>query len=358
MNAELERKMAVIKQILEGKISRGDGAETLACSPRTIRRYLRAFLDEGPDGLRDHRHSNNRKLTSKDEKEIVRVKREGPWRSARKVGEILNLSVHPVTIWRVLVKHGMAHLNYEGVKPIKRFVAKAPNDLWQADIMGKVKFPNLGVLYLIAVIDDHSRFILSAKWFRKQTKINVFRVWYHALCHYGLPKAMLQDRGSQYKAHRGEADYQYYARLLGIELKYANKARTKGKIERFWRFVQQDFVRENLEVDSVEELNRRFFAWQRWFNYRFRSNGLGMDQRTPSEVYHPSERRRDPQELRTMLVIEERRKVMRDSTISLYGHRYRVPPGYINCRIWVKIIGDKVIFEAMDKVIWKQRLKI
>lgn len=255
MNAELERKMAVIKQILEGKISRRDGAETLACSPRTVRRYLRAFLDEGPDGLRDHRHSNNRKLTSKDEKEIVRVKREGPWRSARKVGEILNLSVHPVTIWRVLVKHGMAHLNYEGVKPIKRFVAKAPNDLWQADIMGKVKFPDLGVLYLIAVIDDHSRFILSAKWFRKQTKINVFRVWYHALCHYGLPKAMLQDRGSQYKAHRGEADYQYYARLLGIELKYANKARTKGKIERFWRFVQQDFVRENLEVDSVEELN-------------------------------------------------------------------------------------------------------
>ncbi len=59
-----------------------------------------------------------------------------------------------------------------------------------------------------------------------------------------------------------------------------------------------------------------------------------------------------------MLVIEERRKVMRDSTISFYGHRYRVPPGYINCRIWVKIIGDKVIFEAMGKTIWKQRLKV
>ncbi len=51
-----------------------------------------------------------------------------------------------------------------------------------------------------------------------------------------------------------------------------------------------------------------------------------------------------------MLVIEERRKVMRDSTISLYGHRYRVPPGYINCRIWVKIIGDKVIFSLRDPV--------
>lgn len=358
MQTNFEQKVIAVRKVLEGTISRMDGVRVLGCSPRTMRRYLQKFLAKGPEGLRDRRRSNNRKLSIKDEKEIIRVKREGPWRAARKIGEILNLPVHRVTIWRVLVKHGVAHLNYEQIKPIQRFVAKAPNDLWQADIMGKVRFPKLGVMYLIATIDDHSRFILSGKWFRKQTKINVFRVWYHALCHYGLPKAMLQDKGSQYRAHRGEADYQYYARLLGIELKYANKARTKGKIERFWRFLQQDFVRENLGVASVEELNRRFFAWQKWFNYHFHSSGLGMGGRTPSEVYSPSRRRKDPRELRTMLVVEERRKVMRDSTISLYGHRYRVPPGYINCRIWVKIIGDKVIFEAMDKVIWKQRLKV
>ncbi len=49
-------------------------------------------------------------------------------------------------------------------------------------------------------------------------------------------------------------------------------------------------------------------------------------------------------------MIEERRNVMLDSTISLYGHRYRVPPGYINCRIRIKIIGDKVIFSLRDPV--------
>jgi len=83
-----------------------------------------------------------------------------------------------------------------------------------------------------------------------------------------------------------------------------------------------------------------------------------MAQRTPGEAYHPFRRRRSPRELRTMLVIEDRRKVMRDSRISLYEHRYRVPPGYIGCRIWVKIIGDKIIFEAMNRVIWKQRLRL
>jgi len=358
MTISAEEKLLVTRRFLKGKLPKQEASDKLGKSIRTIERYAAKLLEEGPKGLVDHRHSNNQKLTPKDERKIVKAKREGPWRSARKIKDLLNLKVHRVTVWRVLVKHGVAHLNYQQIKPIRRFVAKYPNDLWQADIMGRVKFTRLGVMYLIATIDDHARFCLSGKWFRKQTKINVFRVWYHALCHYGLPKAMLQDRGSQYKAHRGQSDYQFYAKALGIRLKYANKAQTKGKIERFWRFVQRDFVRENLGVESVEELNRKFFAWQKWYNFHHHSEGLGMEGRTPAEVYRPSQRRKDPRELRTMLAIEERRKVMRDSTISLYGHKYRVPPGYINCRIWVKIIGDKLIFEAMDKVIWKQRLKV
>ena len=47
----------------------------------------------------------------------------------------------------------------------------------------------------------------------------------------------------------------------------------------------------------------------------------------------------------------------KESTISLAGQCYRVPPGYINCRIWVKILGNKIYFEAMNKIFWKQRLK-
>lgn len=63
-------------------------------------------------------------------------------------------------------------------------------------------------------------------------------------------------------------------------------------------------------------------------------------------------------ELETLLVVEERRKVTRESTVSLYGRYYYVPPGYIGCRIWVKVIGKWVVFEAMGKTFGKQRLKL
>jgi len=68
------------------------------------------------------------------------------------------------------------------------------------------------------------------------------KVMYNSFVKYGLPKEILSDKGSQFMANvkGGEANYQWYAHILGIELKYAGKARTKGKIEALFRFIQRD----------------------------------------------------------------------------------------------------------------------
>lgn len=238
--------------------------------------------------------------------------------------------------------------------------------MWQADIQGKMHFPYLGDAYLIANIDDHSRFILGAKWFSRQTQMNVFRVWYHCLFRWGLPRRMLHDKGSQYKANSrftqsgeyAQSTYEYYAKELGIELIFAHRSQTKGKIERFWRFVQQDFVRENLKVKTFKELNEKFFDWQIKYNETFKHSGIGMEGRTPASVYQPSEIRKPKQELQQLLIITLRRLVYMDSTISLFGQRYKIPAGYIKCRIWVYLKGDKVSMEAMGKIIYRFRLKV
>jgi transposase len=349
-----------IRNCLKGKLNNRQAATELDCTSRTIQRYKRRFLAQGPQGLIDYRGSNHRKLTATQIYEIKSLKKEGPWRSCRHIRDKLNLPVTSKAVWDVLRKANLMHLNAERLKPLRRFVAKHPNDLWQSDIMGKMKFPHLGYIYLIATIDDHSRFILSSNWYLRQTKQNVFFIWYSALRKWGKPKGMLQDRGSQYKANTqfGQSDYQYYAQLLGIKLIWAKRAQTKGKIERLWRFVQQDFVRENLEVRSVEELNKCWSKWVAWYNFRWRGNARGLDGRTPVETYQVLKEGLKQEEIEHLLVIEERRKVTRESTISLYGKKYRIPLGYIGCRIWVKIRGNKLLFEANGEVFWKQRLKL
>lgn len=357
----LEFKKQVIGKLLKGRISPTEAAQELSCSRQTIYNYLEKTVNGGLDSLKDGRHSNNYKLTPKQLSMLLKTKEDGHWRSARKTLEVTNIqSVTSRRVQQIWAEHGLNQLNVERLKPIQRFVAKEPNDLWQADIMGRIHFPNLGDAYLIANIDDHSRFILGAKWFSRQNQINVFRVWYHCLFRWGLPKAMLQDKGSQYRSTnpKGQATYQFYAEALGIKLIFAHKARTKGKIERLWRFIQQDFVRENLKARNFYGLNQLFFKWQIRFNEEFKSDGLGMHKRTPAQVYQPSERRKPKQELQELLIITVRRFVYTDSTISLLGVRYKIPSGYIKCRIWLHLKGEKVSMEAMGKIIYKFRLKV
>ena len=356
----LDLKQDIIRKALKDKITKTEAAQLLGCKVQTIYNYLNKVSQNGLGSLKDNRHSNNHKLTNNQLLDIIQSKKQGSWRSARKVLEITKIfSVSARRVQQIWLENGLDEVNVERLKPIVRFVAKEPNDLWQADIQGKMHFPYLGDAYLIANIDDCSRFILGAKWFSRQTQINVFRVWYHCLFRWGLPKAMLSDKGSQYRSTnpKGQATYQYYAQTLGVKLIFAHKARTKGKIERFWRFVQRDFVRENLKVKSFEELNKLFFAWQIKYNEEFKSDGLGMHKRTPAEVYQPSEITKPKQELQELLTITLRRYVYTDSTISLFGIRYKIPSGYIKCRIWLHLKGDKVSLESMGKIIYRFRLK-
>ena len=358
MKKPIEIRKTVMNSFLSGEINKLKAAELLGCSLRTIENYRLTVRKHGWEALVDHRHSNHRKLTEEQKAEIVSCKEADRWRSARNIKDKLHLLVEESTVRRVLEKAGLTRQNLERVKAITRFEAEAPNDLWQTDIMGKITFPNLGDLYLIATLDDHSRFVPAGRWFRTQGKMNVFQIWYESLSKCGLPKAMLQDAGSQYKARTrfGIADYQWYAGALKIELLWAHRAQTKGKIERFWQFVQKDFVREVWRVKTVEEVNGAFRVWLAKYNYVFKSRYFGGV--THASQYKSSKRRVAKTELETLLVVEERRKVTRESTISLYGRYYYVPPGYIGCRIWIKVIGKWVVFEAMGQQLDKQKLKL
>jgi transposase InsO family protein len=257
----------------------------------------------------------------------------------------------------VLVKHGLNRISLPPVKPIKRFVAEEPNELWQVDIMGKVRFPLVGDLYLILALDDHSRFILSGAFFFRQFKLNVFLVLYRAFIKWGIPKGMLSDRGSQFKAsHRyGEADYQWYAKKLGVEPIYANRAQTKGKIERLFRFIQRDFVMENLHLTSLEAINE---AFQRWIeDYNFNHSNKALDRECAAGVYSASPRKLTSEELEFILVHEEPRKVLKTGSITYYGQYYRVPDDYIGRRVWTRLKGETLFIESAKKVIAQYQIR-
>jgi len=343
--------------VLRGEISKQGISQVLNVTKRSVNRYLWRFLDKGPEGLYDGRHSNYHKIDNKIEGRIVEYKLKGLHRSARLIRDLLGLAVHEDTVRRVLIKHHLERVSLPPVKPIHRFVAAESNDLWQIDIQGKVRFPLIGDLLLILIKDDHSRFLLAGRWFFHQYKINVFMVLYEAFVKWGLPQGILSDKGSQFKAHQlhGEAEYEYLLRRLEIERHYGLRARTKGKIENQFRFIQRDFVLENLHHGLLGSLNEAWGRWMEWYNWKHRHKGLNGD--CPADHYVMSLRKPTQEDLELLLIHEEPRKVMRTGYISYYGQFYRVPDHYIGRRVWTILKGDILRIESGKEVIASCQVK-
>jgi len=357
MTNPIETKLEVVSAFLRHEISISKACERLSCTPRTFLNLRKKFLEKGVEGFKDKRGGNNRKLTDDQIARVKELKQQHTWRSSRNIRDKLKLPVTGRAVGKILKKAGLTKINQLRVKPLHTFEAKYPNELWQTDIMGRIDFPRIGRLYLIATLDDHSRFVPAGEWFGSQHKAHVFKVWYDSLVVAGIPDKMLQDRGSQYKANSkiGEADYQYYAGKLGIQLIWAKRAQTKGKIEKFWRFVQSDFVPEVLLAESKQGVNEKWKQWLQWYNFEFKSEYF--ENKTHGSKWYPSRRKPDKKHLDELLTVWERRRVSKFNTVSLYGVWYRVPPGYMMCRVWLKIVGDTIYFQSMNRIFHKTKLR-
>jgi len=139
------------------------------------------------------------------------------------------------------------------------------------------------------------------------------------------------------------------AHNLGIELIFSKKARTKGKIEALFRFIQRDFVLENVKLTSIKEVNEGFSEWLN--NYNFSHEHEGINMQCPADLYTRSLRKLTPEELEFILVYEEARRVRKTASITYYGHFYRVPEEYIGRRVWTKLKGSTLLIECGGEII-------
>ena len=155
-----------------------------------------------------------------------------------------------------------------------RFFERAtPNQMWQTDIFTF----RLGgrYAYLIAFMDDYSRFLVGADLFRSPTASAVIEVYRVAVGEFQPPKEMLTDNGRQYTSWRGVSRFE-------AELKKDRVAHFKsrphhpmtlGKIERFWSTIWQDFL-VRAQFDSFEAARERIKLWIKHYNHQRPNQGI------------------------------------------------------------------------------------
>jgi len=122
-----------------------------------------------------------------------------------------------------------------------RFAREHPDSLWQTDI----KY--YGDHYLIAYLDDCSRYLSAASLHREATTDNVLETLEEALSNGRTPQQILTDHGTQYWSNDGDSRFTNFCIKHGIEhiLGSIGKPTTQGKIERFFQTFAAYYPRFN-----------------------------------------------------------------------------------------------------------------
>jgi len=152
------------------------------------------------------------------------------------------------------------------------------NQVWSGDIT-YIRVHG-GFMYLAAIIDWHSRSILSWKLSSSMDTVLVTDVLQEALDRYGAPEIFNSDQGSQCTS----LEHTEILKRHGVTISMNGKGRSIDNIaiERFFRTLKYDEIYIN-DYRSIKELRAGIGRYIDFYNFNRFHSALGY--RKPMEVY-------------------------------------------------------------------------
>jgi transposase InsO family protein len=207
------------------------------------------------------------------------------------------------------------------------FSMKFANQLWQADTMFGPYLDAGGSrkqAKLIAFLDDASRVLCHGEFFFDENVDTLVQALRAAFYKRGIPEQLLVDNGSIYCSQ----EITLICARVGCILRHTavRDAAAKGKIERFFRRVRDQFLVRNLDLSSLEALNRQFNHWVESDYNAAEHDALRMKPIDRFGIDLARVRFLAPSEHNDELFYAEAvRKVKKDNTFSFLNRRYETP---------------------------------
>jgi transposase-like protein len=168
-----ERRQAVEAYRKAGR-TRRDFARIWGVSTNTLSQWLRRYDQEGPRGLETRRPARGAKRPGKraqaEQAEIARVKRRFPIFGIRKIRDFL-VRFHGLRVSAARIRRTLKQEDLETPPPrrktrrrpprVRRFERARPGELWQSDLTSFVLTRHSRRVYLVAYLDDYSRYVVS-----------------------------------------------------------------------------------------------------------------------------------------------------------------------------------------------------
>ena len=151
------------------------------------------------------------------------------------------------------------------------------NQVWEIDIT-YVPMAR-GFMYLTAIIDVYSRYIVGWGLSNTLDAASCLEVLRNAINQHGKPEIINSEQGSQFTCRQ----YVEYLKTKGIKISMDGKGRALDNIyiERFWRTIKYQHIHLFPAVDGLS----LYMGIKKWLErYHYRSH-QGIDRNKPSTLY-------------------------------------------------------------------------
>ncbi len=328
------RQRGALVRELAGRVHDGPAGQKIAVSEQTIRRWVRDWRAGGFEALVPAPARVSARTPAEVLELAAALKKENPQRTAAQVTRILRAQAGWAPSDRTVQRHfERLELNRPAAAAgpaagvFGRFEAARPNEIWTGDALHGPVIAGRKT-YLFCFIDDHSRAVMAARFGFSEDTVRLAAALRPALASRGVPGSAFVDNGSAFV----DSWLLRACAVLGIRLIHSTPRRPegKGKIERFFRTVRDQFLVEitgeaAAAISGLAELNRLLAAWVETVYHITPHSETGKpplhrwQQGLPAPLPLPS-----PAQLREAFLWAEHRTVTKTATVSLHGNTYQV----------------------------------
>ena len=310
---------------------------------RTIQTWFYRYKNHGITGVTNRPRKDKghvRKATPEELLEALnaakphfhhqRTNKRALYRFCIEKGLLQQGRIAQTTFYRFIREYDLLTPEDKDNKKRLAFSMKFANQLWQADTMFG-PYVDTGMspasrkqAKLIAFIDDASRVLCHGEFFFEENVDTLVQAIRAAFYKRGVPEQLLVDNGSIYCSQ----EITLICARVGCIFRHTavRDAAAKGKIERFFRRVRDQFLVQKLDLSSLEALNRQFTHWVENDYNAMPHDALGMKPIDRFGIDLARVRFLPPSEHSDELFYAEAvRKVKKDNTFSFAGRRYETP---------------------------------
>jgi len=273
-----EQRLLLLDTWQRSGLPGGDFGSLVNLSKHTLYIWKKRFEEEGPAGLMDKPRGGPKgsRVSEVTKRAILMIKKANPEYGCERISAMLlrgpALPVSPGAVARVLKEEGYEYTEeetHEHPDKVRSFERAKPNQMWQTDLFTFVMKRQNRRVFLVAFLDDHSRFLVSYGLHASASTALVLEVLRAGIDSYGPPEEILCDNGPQYVSWRGKSQFARVLEGRGIRqiVSRPRHPQTLGKIERFWGTLWRECLESAVFYD-LEDARKRIGLFIDHYNFQ------------------------------------------------------------------------------------------